>query len=117
MDVARDAGLSVGDQIILREATTILKVHTISDITTLDGIKIKKGVVEVITDDLTSCHRWPRPMEWDSNQSRVMKSITNRITIASEWLHIHLRDFNTDVQHSQKYTFHFDSSNETLVEF
>ena len=56
-------------------------------------------------------------MEWDANHSRVMKSITNRITIASERLQIHLRNFRTDVQHSQKYTFHFDSSNETLVEF
>ena len=58
MDVARDAGFSVGDQIILREAAKILKVHTVSDITTLDGIKIKKGVVEGILDDRTSCYRW-----------------------------------------------------------
>ena len=46
-----------------------------------------------------------------------MKSITNRITMASKWLQIHLRDFHTDVQHSQKYTFHFDPSNDTLIEF
>ena len=68
-------------------------------------------------DDRTSCYRWPRPMEWDANHSRVMKSITNRITMASKWLQIHLRDFHTDVQHSQKYTFHFDPSNDTLIEF
>ena len=88
------------DQIILREAATILKVHTISDIMTLDGIKIKKGVVEVIINDRTSCYRWPRPMEWDANHSGVMKSITNRITMASKWLQIHLNDVHTDVQHS-----------------
>ena len=117
MDVARAAGFSVGDQIILREAATILKVHTISNITTLDSITIKKGVVEDILDDRASCYRWPRPMEWDTNHSRVMKSITNRITIASEWLQIHLHDFHTDVHHLQKYTFHFNPSNDTLVEF
>ena len=57
MDVARAAGFSVGDQIILREAATILKVHTISNITTLDSITIKKGVVEDILDDRASCYR------------------------------------------------------------
>ena len=56
-------------------------------------------------------------MEWDENHSWVMKSITNRITIASERLQINLRDFHTDVQHSKKYTFHFAPSNDTLVEF
>ena len=57
MYVARAAGFSVGDQIILWEATMILKVHTISYIITLDGITIKKGVVEGILDDHTSCYR------------------------------------------------------------
>ena len=56
-------------------------------------------------------------MEWEANHSRVMKSLTNRITIASERLQIHLRDFHNDIQHSQKYTFQFDPSNDTLVEF
>ena len=84
----------------MREAATILKVHTISDITALDDIKIKKGVVEGILDDHTSCYRWPRQMEWDSSHSRVMKSLTNRITIASERLQIPLRDFHNDIQHS-----------------
>ena len=63
MNLARAAGFSVGENIIIREAATILKVHTISDIKTLDGIKMKKGVVEGILDDRTSCYRWPRPME------------------------------------------------------
>ena len=54
-------------------------------------------------------------MDWGANHSRVMKSLTNRITIASERLKIHLRDFHTDMQHSHKYTFHFDPSNDTLV--
>ena len=107
MDVARASGFSVGDQIILREATTILKVHTIINITTLYGINIKKGVVEGILDDYTSCYRWPRPMEWDTNHSQVIKSLTNRITIASKRLQIHLRDFHTNI----------DPSNDTIVEF
>ena len=54
MDVARDAGFSVGDQIILREAAKILKVHTIINITTRNGIRIKKRVGDVILDDRTS---------------------------------------------------------------
>ena len=48
------------------------------------GIEMKKGVVEGIMDNRTSCYRLPRPIEWDANHSRVMKSINNRITIASE---------------------------------
>ena len=54
MDVARATNFSVGNQIILRESTTILKVHTFSDITTLDGNKIKTGVIEGILDNRTS---------------------------------------------------------------
>ena len=56
-------------------------------------------------------------MEWSTNHSRVTKSLTNRITIASERLQFQLRDFHTQVQHSQKYSFQFDSSIETLIEF
>ena len=56
-------------------------------------------------------------MDWDSNHSRFMKCITNSITISSEEIHINLSDFHTDVQHSQKYTFHFDPSNDNLVKF
>ena len=56
-------------------------------------------------------------MEWDTNHSRVMKSLTNHITIASEWLKIHLRDFHTEVQHLHNYSFHFDPSKKTLIKF
>ena len=43
MNVARVVGFSIGDHIILRESSMILKVHTISDIMTLGDIKMKKG--------------------------------------------------------------------------
>ena len=56
-------------------------------------------------------------MEWDANHSRVMKSLTNRITIASERLQIHLRDFHNNIQYSHKYTFQLYATNDTLVEF
>ena len=48
MDVAREAGFSEKEQITLREAITVLKVHTVSDITTLDGTQIKPGISDGI---------------------------------------------------------------------
>ena len=54
MDVAREAGFSDRDQVILREASTVLKIHTVSDITTLDGKEIKPGIVNGILKDKTS---------------------------------------------------------------
>ena len=61
MDVARESGFSERDQITLREAITVLKVHSVSDITTLDGTQIKKGIADGTLDDRTSLYRFPRP--------------------------------------------------------
>ena len=61
MDVAREAGLLDRDQIILQEAITVLKVHTVSDIKTLDGTQIKPGIVDGILEDRTSLYRFPVP--------------------------------------------------------
>ena len=47
-------GFFIRDQIILRGAATTLKVHTISDIMTLDVIKIKKRVINGVLYDLIS---------------------------------------------------------------
>ena len=57
MNMAHAAGFSAGDQILPREAATILKVNTTSNIANLDGNKIKKGVVGGVLDDRISCYR------------------------------------------------------------
>ena len=45
-------GIFNQDQIHLREAANILQVHTLSNILTLDGLKIKKGVTEGFLEDM-----------------------------------------------------------------
>ena len=59
MDVAREAGFSNWDQVILREANTVLKIHIVSDITTLDGKEIKPGIADSTLEDRTSRYRFP----------------------------------------------------------
>jgi hypothetical protein len=62
IDVAREAGLSDRDQVILRETSTVLKIHTGNDITTLDGKEVKPGIVDGTLEDRTSRYRFPIPL-------------------------------------------------------
>ena len=79
MDVAREAGFSKKEQIILREAITVLKVHSVSDITTLDGTQIKPGIADGILEDRTSLYRFPRPLPWRGAYSRIMQNASCKI--------------------------------------
>ena len=42
MDVGIEAGLSKAEQVYLREAAIVLQAHTLSDIVTVDGTRIKR---------------------------------------------------------------------------
>ena len=75
MEVAPAVGFSNQDQIPLREAATILQVHKVSDIVTLNGIKINKGVNDGHTNDRESCYRWPRAMEWFPHHTHVFATL------------------------------------------
>ena len=81
MDVAREVGFSDRDQITLREEITVLKVHTFSDITTLDGTQINPGIVDGILVDRNSYYRFPRPLPWAGAHSRIMQ----KIIVVSQW--------------------------------
>ena len=116
MDVAREAGFSDRDQSTLREAITVLKVRTGSDITTLDGTQIKPGIVEGFLVDRTSYYRFPRPLPWAGVHSRIMQKIIHRLTVGTKCLITKLEEFDPMVQRSQKYLFHIDPTSDRLVE-
>ena len=116
MDVAREARFSERDQITLREAITVLKVHTVSDITTLDGTQIKPGIVDGILVDRTSFYRPPRPLPWAGTHSRIMQKIIQCLTVGTKPLITKLEEFDPTVQRSQKYLFHIDPTSDRLVD-
>ena len=82
MEVAPTAGFSNQDQIPLREAATILQVHKVSDIVTLNGIKINKGVNDGHTNDRESCYRWPHAMEWFPHHTHVFATLMCSLAIS-----------------------------------
>ena len=108
MYVAREAGFSDQGQVILREASTVLKIHTVSDITTLEGKHIKPGIVDGKLEDRTSRYRFPQPLPWADAHSRIMQKIIHHPTVGTKWLITYLGDFNTTVQCSHKYLLHID---------
>ena len=55
--VARSAWFSPLDQLLLREVTTILQVHTISDIMMVDGHHIKEEIVNDILENTKYLYR------------------------------------------------------------
>ena len=57
MDVGREAGFSKSEQVHLREAAIVLQAHTLSDIVTVDGTRIKEGIFEGILEDRKSKYR------------------------------------------------------------
>ena len=73
MDVGQEAGFSKSEQVHLREAAIVLQVHTLSDIVTVDGTRIKEGLFEEILEDRKSNYRWPRPQPWRQAYRRVME--------------------------------------------
>ena len=84
MDVARESGFLDRDQITLREAITVLKIHTVSDITTLDDTQIKPGIIDGILVDRTSFYRFPRPLPWTGAHSRIMQNFIYRLTVSTK---------------------------------
>ena len=105
MEVTREAGCSDRDQVILREASTVLKIHTVSDITTLDGKKIKPGIFDGTLADRTSRCRFPRPLPWTDTHSYIMQKFIHHLMVGTKRLIIRLGEFDPTVQPSQKYLF------------
>ena len=64
MDIGREAGFSRADQVHLRQAAIVLNVHTLGDIVTVDGIRIKEGIFEGILEYRKSNYQWPHPQPW-----------------------------------------------------
>ena len=102
MDVARKAGFSDRDQITLHEAITVLKVHTVSDTTTLDSTHIKMGIVNGFLMDRTSYYCFPHLLPWAGTHSRIMQKITHHLTVGTKRLITKLEEFDPTVQRSQK---------------
>ena len=94
----------------------MLKVHTVSNITTLDGTQIKPGIVDGILVDRTSFYRFPRPLPWAGAHSRIMQKIIHRLTVGTKRLIIKLEEFDPTVQRSQKHLFHIDPTSDKLVD-
>jgi hypothetical protein len=114
--VAREAGFSDKEKITLREAITVLKVHTVSNITTLDGTQIKPGIADGILEDRTSFYRFPRPLPWSGAFSRIMQKNIHRLTVSTKRLIVKLEEFDLTVHKSQKYLFHIDPTSDRLVD-
>ena len=58
MEVAREAGFADQEKVILQKAITVLKIHNVSDIKTLDGKQIKPGIVDGTLEDRTPRYRF-----------------------------------------------------------
>ena len=86
MDVVREAGLSKAEQVHLREAAIVLQVHTLSDIVTVYGTRIKEGIFEGILEDKNSKYRWPRPQPWRQAYQQVLEKLVNYICIRTSIL-------------------------------
>ena len=108
--------ISDREQVILREEITVLKVHTVSDITTLDGKRIKPGIVDGTLEDRTSRYHFPRPLPWADAHSRIMQKLIHRLTVGTKRLITRLGEFDPTVQPSQKYLFHIDPTSNRLVD-
>ena len=70
-----------------------LQAHTISDITTMDGERVKKGIQYVdsnsssrysILDNQKSLYHWLWPLEWNYVLTGIFKTLVRHITIALE---------------------------------
>jgi hypothetical protein len=116
MEVAREAGFSDRDQVILREEITVLKFHNISDITKLDGKQIKQGIVDGTLEDRTSRYRFPRLLPWADAHSRIMQKLIHRITVGTKRLITQLEEFDPTVQPPRKELFYIDPTPTRLVD-
>ena len=116
MNIACDDGFSVQDQLFLWEALNTFQVLTVSNITTMDESQIKNGIVDDILDDRRSQYRFPRPIPWNKEFSRVVQNLVTRITVGCKSLVIPLGAFTNHVQSSQSYLFHLDPFSKCLVD-
>ena len=104
MDVGREAGFSKAEQVHLREAAIVLQVHTLSDIITVDGTRIKEGIFEGILEDRKSKYWWLRPQPWRHMYRRVLEKLVNYICIHTSILIKKLGAF-IDTEKSQDFLF------------
>ena len=116
MDVAKEAGFSDRDQIILREAITVLKVHAVSDITTLDGTQISQ-VSPTVSSRIGPLYIVsPAPSPGEEHILASCKKNMHRLTVGTKRLIFKLEDFDPTVQKSQKYLFHIDPTSDRLID-
>ena len=116
MDVPREDEFSDQDQVILREEIAVLKVHTVSYTTTLDGKQIKPGIFDGTLADRTSRCRFPRPLPWTDAHSYIMQKFIHRLVVGTKRLITRLGEFNTAVQPSQKYLFFIEPTSTRFVD-
>ena len=60
--------------------------HTLSDIVTADGTRIKDGIFEGILDDRKLKYRWPCQQPWRPVYITIMEKIANYVCIHSSIL-------------------------------
>jgi hypothetical protein len=116
MDVGREAGFSKAEQVYIREAAIVLQAHTLSDIVTVDGTRIKEGIFEGILEDRKSRYRWPMPQPWQQAYRRVMEKLANYICIRTSILIKKLGAF-VDTERSQEFLFQWESTSHRLIDF
>ena len=115
MDVGREAGFSKAEQVHLREAAIVLQAHTLSDIVTVDGTRIKEGIFEGILEDRKSKYQWPRPQPWRNTYRRVLDKLANYICIRTSILIKKLGAF-LDTEKSQDFLFKCESTSDRLID-
>ena len=116
MDMGREAGFSKAEQVHLREAAIVLQAHTLSDIVTVDGTRIKEGIFEGILEDRKSNYRWPRPQPWKKEYGQVMEKLANYVCIRTSILTTKLGAFVV-TEKSQEFLFQWEPTSDRLIDF
>ena len=112
MDVVRRAVFSIT---VLREAFNTLNVHTVSDIVTFDGNRIKQEILTGSAADINSMYNWPRNLPWGSEHKQIMEYLIKYLAISTKKLVTRLGDFTTDA-FSQSYLVHYEKNSNGLID-
>ena len=115
MDIGREAGFSRAEQVDLREASIVLQAHTLSDIVTADGTRIKEGIFEGLLTDRRSNYRWPRPQPWHKSYGAILGKLANYVCIRSSILIKKLGSF-VETARSQKFLYKWNPTSDRLID-